>query len=86
MFESIKAQVFKPPSENSLAGQVLWLREMLEKKLLQYVTWTDTRDMLADGLTKGSVAPDALEDSMNGKFKLQHKYEQCVRHMKAVTM
>ena len=86
VFESLKATVFKAPSENSLAGHVLWLREMLEKKLLQYVTWSDTRDMLADGLTKGSVSREALEDSMIGMFSLHQAFEQCSRNRHKVTM
>ena len=86
VFESLKAVVFKAPSENSLAGHVLWLREMLEKKLLQFVTWTDTRDMLADGLTTGSVSREALEDSMKGTFMLNQAFEQCVRNRRPVTM
>ena len=77
VFESVKAQVFKPPAENSLAGHVLWLREMLLKKLVGYVTWTDTRDMLADGLTKGSVSRDSLEDAMNGTVRILNTVEQC---------
>ena len=64
----------------------LWLREMLEKKLLTFVTWTDTRDMLADGLTKGSVPRDALEDGVNGTFMLNQAFEQRMRNRRPVTM
>ena len=80
VFESIRTQTFKPPSENGLAGHVLWLRELCERKLIQFVTWADTRDMLADALTKGSIARDQLEYAMNGKFIMKHGVEQCTRN------
>ena len=86
VFESVKAQIFKPPAENSLAGHVLWLREMLLKKLVGYVTWTDTRDMLADGLTKGSVSRDCLEYAMYGTVHMRHAIEQCSKTRGKINM
>ena len=84
--ESLKALTFKPPSENTLAGHVLWLREMMLKKLICFITWVDTRDMLADGLTKGSVPRDRLEDAMEGKVFMEHNVEQCVKHKTKVNL
>ena len=34
--------------------------------------WTDTRDMNADGHTKGTIDRDMIIDLMNGKFHYQH--------------
>ncbi len=35
--------------------------------------WADTRDMGADGLTKGSIARDALRALMRGEVVFQHE-------------
>ena len=45
---------------------------MHSKGLLNDVVWTDTRDMYADGLTKGVIKRDALKEIMNGTLRLRH--------------
>jgi hypothetical protein len=78
VFESLRATVFKPPVEHSLSGHVLWLREMQDKGLISSIVWTDTRDMYADGLTKGIINRDALYEAMSGIIKLRHPVCVCV--------
>ena len=73
VFESFNSTIFKPPTEVSLAGHVLWMREMYDQSLISQLSWTDTRDMFGDGLTKGSVARDALIAIMSGKLEVRHK-------------
>jgi hypothetical protein len=73
--------MFKAPSENSLSGHVLWMREMHDKGLIDNIIWADTRDMYADGLTKGSVPRDALINAMSGKLLLRHNIETFIRRM-----
>ena len=85
VYESLKATVFKPPSENSLSGHVLWLREMHDKGLVDNLIWTDTRDMYADGLTKGSVPRDLLIEAMSGTIKLRNPIEFFNRRVKRLT-
>ena len=75
VYESLKATMFKAPAENSLSGHVLWMREMHDKGLIHNVLWSDTRDMYADGLTKGSVPRDALVELMTGNILLRHNIE-----------
>ena len=79
VYESLKAKIFKPPVENSLFGHVLWLREMHIKGLIQDIVWTDTRDMYADGLTKGIIKRDALLEIMHGTLRLRHDVAVCAR-------
>jgi hypothetical protein len=79
VYESLRATTFKPPVENSLSGHVLWLREMHSKGLIQDIVWTDTRDMYADGLTKGVIKRDALRELMKGTMKLRHPVAVCTR-------
>ena len=73
VYSSIEATMFKAPAENSLSGHVLWLREMHSKGLINDIVWTDTRDMYADGLTKGIIKRDALVSIMDGTVGLHHK-------------
>jgi hypothetical protein len=79
VYESLKATTFKPPVENSLSGHVLWLREMHSKGLINDIVWTDTRDMYADGLTKGVIKRDALREIMYGTLRLRHNVAVCTR-------
>ena len=79
VYESLKAKIFKPPVENSLSGHVLWLREMHTKGLIQDIVWTDTRDMYADGLTKGVIKRDALFELMTGIVRLKRSVDVCTR-------
>ena len=83
VYESLKASIFKPPVENSLAGHVLWLREMHYKGLVNDIVWTDARDMYADGLTKGVIKRDALFEVMAGTLRLRHTVAVCTRRFKA---
>ena len=52
------------------------MRELLDKHILRYLIWVDTRDMYSDGLTKGAVARDAIHELMAGLMVLRHKVEQ----------
>ena len=45
----------KVPTEKTLLGHIAWIREMLHIGVLTNVQWCDTRDMAADGHTKGSI-------------------------------
>ena len=81
VYESLKATMFKAPAENSLSGHVLWMREMHDKGLVDNIIWADTRDTYADGLTKGSVPRDALNEVMSGKILLRHNIETFTRRM-----
>ena len=55
VYSAITASVTKKPAEKSLLTHVLYLRELLDAKVIQFLAWIDTRDMAADGLTKGAV-------------------------------
>lgn len=57
------------PSEKSLFPHIWWLRDATcdAPKDLRWAD-TDTRDMLADGLTKGTISRDLLDLAMTGFF------------------
>ena len=63
----------KTPTEESLISHVQFLRELLDKGILEYISWLDTRDMVSDGLTKGQVDREAIRTVMNGTWKVIQK-------------
>ena len=76
VFAAVTATFIKQPAEKSLLCHAQYLRELLDKRVLHHIFWIDTRDMAADGLTKGAVARDALHEFMEGHMFLRHEYEQ----------
>ena len=66
----------RTPTEKSLLGHLLFLRELLDKDVLHGIAWVDTRDMVSDGLTKGSVNRAALHELFSGKWTIHHPHEE----------
>ena len=60
VFDGVTAEQPRTPAERPLFLQSLAVREHLESGNLSRLGWFDTRAMLADGLTKGSVDREAL--------------------------
>ena len=52
--------------------QLLWIRELCDKQILTALTWLDTRDMTADGHTKGSISRGAQISVMQGSLEQSH--------------
>ena len=69
---AVTAPVLKIPAEPSLLVHVRWVRQLVQAGVLKGLWWTDTRSMLADGLTKGSVDRSALESVANGWIEIHH--------------
>ena len=67
------APVLKAPAENSALVAVAWLREKLKRRELDELYWADTRVMLADGLTKGSIDRSNLQAAMKGIWTISVK-------------
>jgi hypothetical protein len=72
VYAAVTATFVKTPADNGVLVHCLYIRELLDTNVMHALIWQDTRDMLADGLTKGAVDRQALHDAMNGDFKLQH--------------
>ena len=72
IFNYLAAAHLKLPAEKSTYFHLAYLREKLECGLIHAYNWVDTRDMIADGLTKGSADRSALSAIMDGRYKLQH--------------
>ena len=78
VYESLTSLELKTPAEKTLLGHVMWIREKLHKGIISEVQWCDTRDMTADGHTKGSVDRKTLINLMQGK----QIYEFAVKNYK----
>ena len=61
----------KAPCEKSFLIHLQWLRQLVVDKLV-LIGWTDTRDQYADGLTKGAVSCELLQEVAKGTCENRH--------------
>ena len=66
IFSCLAAAHLKLPAEKGTYYHLAYLREKLESTLIGSYTWVDTRDMVADGLTKGRADRTSLINLMQG--------------------
>ena len=76
VYSAVTAANVKEPSEKALYNHVLYLRELLDIGVLHALWWIDTRDMTADGLTKGAVDRTVLHAVMQGLTIVTHPYQE----------
>ena len=77
VFDSVAAPDICEPQESSLKLHLLSLRDKVFYRTIDSLFWADTRDMLADGLTKGSVNRLALQlVAEHGKCVLTKEVKQ----------
>lgn len=62
----------KAPAESSLLVHLLWLKQLVDNNVLNELAWVDTRDMSADGHTKGSIDRRQLLDLCRGVLTQVH--------------
>ena len=67
---AITAPVSKEPAENSALVSVAWLRNHLRNKVLDFLLWADTRVMISDGLTEGSINRESIHAVMSGMWNI----------------
>ena len=77
VFAAVTALSPKTPAEKGLLVHLRWLREQLELRRCAAIIWIDTRDMLADALTKGSVDRAELHHTMEkGVWVIIHEVKR----------
>ena len=59
------------PAEASLRLHLITIRDRMSRGSLRSLSWADTRDMIADSLTKGSIDRTQLLQSMQGRFLMK---------------
>ena len=73
VFDAVAARDIREPAEGSLKLHLLALRDKVIRGVVERLFCTDARDMLADGLTKGSVDRAALRTvSGEGRYRPAH--------------
>ena len=74
VFDALANEDTKTPTESSLILILHMIKELMLAHVVKYVTWINTLDMLADGLTKGGVSRKAIfEFSKEGRWLLKHE-------------
>jgi len=84
VYAAVTATFIKTPAEKSLLCHIQFIRELLDRGVYQAMCWLDTRDMLADGLTKGCVDRSLLHLAMDGHFQFKHDVKVWTRKKGAV--
>ena len=82
IYKSLTGRDLKAPAERTLLGHVSWLREMLRLGVIDQMQWCDTRDMTADGHTKGCIDRRLLLEVMSGKQTYRHAVKCHTPHRK----
>ena len=72
VYKSLSSRDLKIPTEKTLLGHIAWLREWLQNGIIESLQWCDTRDMTADGHTKGSVDRVILIELMSGRQRYRY--------------
>ena len=85
VFKSLTSRDLKIPTERTLLGHIAWIREMVEHGIVSQIQWCDTRDMTADGHTKGSIERELLLQVMSGKQVYKHAVKTYSRSEKKTT-
>ena len=80
VYKSLTSRDLKVPTEKTLLGHVKWIRELLQLGLIKHIQWCDTRDMTADGHTKGSIDRQLLLEVMSGTQQYRHDVKRYTPH------
>ena len=80
LYKSLSSRDLKTPTEKTLLGHVSWIREMMQNGIVDEIQWCDTRDMTADGHTKGSIDRKQLLEVMQGYQAFQHPVKKYKPH------
>ena len=80
VYRSLTSRDLKTPAEKTLLGHVLWIRDLLQLRLIESIQWCDTRDMTSDGHTKGSVNRQLLLQLMRGHQTYKHDVKRYTPH------
>ena len=79
VFQAVLTMKAKIPSEKSTALHLFWLRELIRKQIVSGIRWCDTRDMTADGHTKGNVSRQHLLDLVVGRFECRYAVQDSIK-------
>ena len=70
---AVTASFIKTPADNGMLSHFQYMRELLDCRVVTALGRTDTRDMVADGATKGAVDRSLLHECMSGTSAIRHE-------------
>ena len=77
LLTALENVVAKIPTEASTLHHVQWLQELTRTRVLDAAVWVDTRDMIADGMTKGAVPRSVIREAQEaGCWRLAHDWRR----------
>ena len=77
LLTALENVVAKIPTEASTLHHVQWLQELTRTRALDAAFWIDTRDMIADGMTKGTVPRSIIRVAQeSGQWRLEHDWRR----------
>ena len=77
LLTALENVVAKIPTEASTLHHVQWLQELTRTRVLDAAVWVDTRDMIADGMTKGAVPRSVIRETQEtGCWQLAHDWRR----------
>ena len=80
VFDALNVLDVCTPQESSLKLHLIAIRNRLERSVIKSIWWCDTRDMLADALTKGGIDRAMLVKCMKqGRLDIVHPVKRCTR-------
>ena len=74
--KSLSSKDIKTPTESTLLGHINWIRQMMSTGIVHSIQWCDTRDMTADGHTKGSIDREGISHIMSGRQAFSHEVKR----------
>ena len=80
VYDALDASDACEPAECSLKLHLISVRDRMSHGLIRRLHWVDTRDMLADGLTKGGIDRALLHSVSNDcKYEAKHESHSCTK-------
>ncbi len=80
MFSTLRNADLVRPTDESLCVYVSALREDMSSGRIRRLYWINTKEMLADGLTKGTIPRDGLLEASAGNWTVEGRSECVIGH------
>ena len=76
VYISLCSKDLKTPTESTLLGHISWIRQMMSTGIVHSIQWCGTREMTADGHTKGSIDREGILQVMSGRQAFAHEVKR----------
>ena len=73
VYAAVTALFIKILADSSVVCHLQYIRELLDNGGMFAIAWVETREMLADGMTKGVIDRQDIHDCMSGQVRDTHE-------------